>query len=135
MRLTKTQLEERFVELGDELLEAEMMDDREKYYELLEQQIRLSANLHYGEHTSEPQPPACNVCKRRSRRFRFVHWEVGDGADFCILCPNCVSPRTRTRTRARTLNAWLAETAHWMDCECGIRHEPPACNLDDMDGL
>ena len=48
MRMTKTQLEERLMELGDELLEAEMMDDREKYYELLEEQIRLSAKLHYG---------------------------------------------------------------------------------------
>ncbi len=97
MRLSKREIEERLKVLSDELIDAELMDLREKYYELVEEQITLLADLHYGNYAAEPQFPACHVCGRRSRSFRQLHEERGDSAVCWILCPTCIFPMSRSR--------------------------------------
>jgi hypothetical protein len=49
----------------------------------------------------------------------------------------CAAINEAYRPFPKTLAEFLQETAHYVDCVCGIRHEPPTCcepgeSLDDL---
>jgi hypothetical protein len=76
---------------------------------------------------------------------RWCDQHQGDILDCCVPAyraaqkrkARALPPVKLQNSFPRTLREWFAETAHWVTCPCGIRHEPPVCcqpgeSLDEL---
>jgi hypothetical protein len=68
---------------------------------------------------------AISECMDRPEKTAEIQDEI------CGLAVDLVSHNYRLEypPRRSPFASWRDETAHWVDCECGIRHEPPTCDL------
>jgi hypothetical protein len=98
VKLTKRQIEARLEELAGAIATADFGKNFAKYYDLREEQLLLLDKLERGDYL-RPSLPRCGECGKPTARYRFVHWERGDTADFIIMCPQCPLPPTRAEGR------------------------------------
>jgi hypothetical protein len=98
VKLTKRQIEVRLEEIAGDMIVAEFSKKYAKFYDLKEEQVLLADKLERRDYLRPPLP-RCGECHKPTARYRFVHWETGDTADFIIMCPRCPLPPTRAKGR------------------------------------